>query len=83
LIVRESFLFTIYSRVSVQGVTSLGGHFATLCRELDLYEAKKKKSLLIFRKKMEILLFILIVKSLQKEQNSILKSTTMTPNLPE
>ena len=29
------------SRVSVQGVVSLGGHFATLCRELDFYEVKK------------------------------------------
>ena len=29
------------SRVSVQGVVSLGGHFATLCREFDFYEVKK------------------------------------------
>ena len=28
-------------RVSVQGVESLGGHFATLCREFDFYEVKK------------------------------------------
>ena len=28
------------TRVSVQGVESLGGHFATLCREFDFYEVK-------------------------------------------
>ena len=26
-------------KVSVQGVVALGGHFATLCRELDFYVA--------------------------------------------
>ena len=29
-------------RVSVQGVKSLGGHFACLCRGFELYEVKKK-----------------------------------------
>jgi len=43
------------TRVSVQGVESLGGHFATLCREFDFYEVKKK-ILLFFKKKREILL---------------------------
>ena len=28
-------------RVSVQGVESLGGHFATLCRRFDFYGSKK------------------------------------------
>ena len=28
------------NRDSVQGVVSLGGHFATLCREFDFYEEK-------------------------------------------
>ncbi len=28
-------------RVSVQGVKSLGGHFACLCREFEIYEVKK------------------------------------------
>ena len=32
---------TLGSRVSVQGVESLGSHFATLCREFDFYEVKK------------------------------------------
>ena len=43
-------------RVSVQGVKSLGGHFACLCRGFEFYEVKKKKMLLFFKKKMEILL---------------------------
>ena len=29
-------------RVSVQGVKSLGGHFARLCRGFDFYEVKKR-----------------------------------------
>ena len=29
------------TRVSVQGVKSLGGHFACLCRGFDFYEVKK------------------------------------------
>ena len=65
------------SRVSVQGVVSLGGHFATICRESDFYEVKKD-----FQKEKGntfTLLIIFVVKSLQKEH----KSTTMTPNLPE
>ena len=32
---------TCLTRVSVQGVESLGGHFATLCQEFDFYEVKK------------------------------------------
>ena len=28
-------------RVSVQGVKSIGGHFACLCRDFDFYEVKK------------------------------------------
>ena len=46
-------------RVSVQGVKSLGGHFAGLCRGFEVYEVKKKKLLLFFKKKMEILLHFL------------------------
>ena len=41
----------VRSRVSVQGVTSLGRHFATLCREFNFYEVKKK---LFFKKKRKI-----------------------------
>ena len=60
------------TRVSVQGVKSLGGHFACLCRGFELYEVKKK-SVTIFQKENGntfTLLIIFIVKSLQKEQNS-------------
>ena len=50
---------TCLTRVSVQGVESLGGHFATLFQEFDFYEVIYITLLIIF-----------IVKSLQKEQNS-------------
>ena len=43
-----------FIRVSVQGVKSLGGHFACLCRGFEFFE--EKKILLFFKKKMEILL---------------------------
>ena len=33
----------VQRRVSVQGVKSLGGHFASLCRGFEFYEVKKKK----------------------------------------
>ena len=33
---------------TVQGVKSLGGHFACLCREFDFYEVKK--NIIIFQK---------------------------------
>ena len=35
-------------RVSVQGVKSLGGHFACLCRGFEFYEVKK--NVIIFQK---------------------------------
>ena len=61
-------------RVSVQGVKSLGGHFARLCRGFEFYEVnKKKKIVIIFQKENEntfTLFIIFIVKSLQKQQNS-------------
>ena len=59
-------------RVSVQGVKSLGGHFACLCREFEFYEVKKK-IVIIFQKENGntfTLLIIFLVKSLQNEQNS-------------
>ena len=61
-----------YNRVNVQGVKSLGGHFACLCRGFEFYEVKKK-IVIIFQKENGntfTLLIIFIVKSLQKEQNS-------------
>ena len=59
-----------FLRVSVQGVKSIGGHFACLCREFNFHEVK---NIIIFRKDKGntfTLLIIFIVKSLQKEQNS-------------
>ena len=38
-------------RVSVQGVKSLGGHFACLCRGFEFYEVKKKKNCYYFSKR--------------------------------
>ena len=37
------------ARVSVQGIESLGSHFAALCWEFDFYEVKKK--ILLSKKK--------------------------------
>ena len=68
-----SMLCDIY-RVSVQGVKSLGGHFACLCRGFEFYEVKKIFFFVIIFQKENwntfTLLIIFIVKSLQKEQNS-------------
>ena len=36
------YVLTVFPRVSVQGAKSLGGHFACLCREFEIYEVKKK-----------------------------------------
>ena len=63
---------SVSSRVSVQGVKSLGGHFACLCRGFEFYEVKNLFFVIIFQKENEItftLFIIFIVKSLQKEQN--------------
>ena len=62
------------ARVSVQGVKSLGGHFACLCPGFEFYEVKKFFFFVIIFQKENgntfTLLIIFIVKSLQKEQNS-------------
>ena len=61
------------ARVSVQGVKSLAGHFACLCRGFEFYEVKKKKIVIIFQKENGntfTLLIIFTLKCLQKEQNS-------------
>ena len=58
-------------RVSVQGVKSLGGHFACLCRGFEFYEVKK--NVIIFQEENGntfTILIIFIVKSLQKLRNS-------------
>jgi hypothetical protein len=64
----------ITGRVSVQGVKSLGGHFACLCRGFEFYEVKNIFFFVIIFQKENgntfTLLIIFIVKSLLKEQNS-------------
>jgi hypothetical protein len=45
----------VVSNVGVQGVVALGGRFATLCQEVDFFEANIF-SVLIFEKKRQILL---------------------------
>ena len=40
----------MHYRVSVQGVKSLGGHFACLCRGFEFYEVKKNIFVIIFQK---------------------------------
>ena len=65
-------LVVALARVSVQGVKSLGGHFACLCRGFEFYEVLLF-SFIIFQKENGntlTLLIIFIVKSLQKDQNS-------------
>ena len=59
------------NRVSVQGVKSLGGHFACLCRGFEFYEVKKKNFVIIFQKENGntfTLFIIFIVKSFKKSK---------------
>ena len=44
------YILNAKSRVSVQGVKSLGSHFACLCRGFDFYEVKIEKNIIIFQK---------------------------------
>ena len=67
------YIIDVSPTVSVQGVKSLGGHFACLCRGFEYYEVKK--NVIIFQNENGntfTLLIIFIVESLQKEQNLIL-----------
>ena len=82
MILRNIFVFIlIVVKVSVQGVKSLGSHFACLCQGFDFSEVRK--IYIIFQKEKGntftiLIIFILkskVVKSLQKERNST--------NLPE
>ena len=61
-----------FSKVSVQGVVTLGGHFATLCQEVDFYEVFFFFIINFQEEKANTftLLIILIVKSLQIELHS-------------
>ena len=64
-------IFRYTCRVSVQGVKSLGGHFACFCQGFEFYEVKK--NVIFFQKENGntiTLLIIFIVNFFQKEQNS-------------
>jgi hypothetical protein len=69
------------TRVSVQGVASLGCHFETLCWEFHFREVKKN----IFQKEEgnTFTLLIIFVVTNSSKRVKWHKSTTMTPNLPE
>ena len=74
----------VLNRVSVQGVKSLGGHFACLCRGFDFYEVKKKKKYYYFSKRKWKYYFTFNHSPSEKSSKRPKhKSTTMTPNLPE
>ena len=48
----QNYYCSTKGRVSVQGVKSLGGHFACLCQGVDFYEVKKNFFfIIIFQKK--------------------------------
>ena len=66
-------------RVSVQGVESLGGHFATIFRKFDFYEGKKNIN--IFKKK--IGKYVYTLNHFQSEKSSKKqKSTNLTTMNP-
>ena len=75
---------TADSRVSVQGVKSLGGHFACLCRGFEFYEVKEKFPHYFSKRKWKYFYtfnhFYSEKSSKRAKQH---KSTTMIPNPPE
>ena len=64
LLYHHYFLCTI-TKVSVQGVKSICGHFACLCREFDFYEVKKYVSI-FHKEKGNTLTLLIIFYSLQR-----------------
>jgi hypothetical protein len=65
-------ILSLGDKISVQGVVALGGYFATLCQELDFYEANFLFIINFLKEKAYILTFLIIpiVKSLQIELHS-------------
>ena len=62
----QTVMLPLKLKLSLQGVDSIGGHFACLCQRFDFYEVfffQYEKGYTF------TLLIIFIVKSLQKEQN--------------
>ena len=83
-------------RVSVQGVESLGGHFACLCRGqsyrdmyisgrgFEFYEVKKKDCYYFSKRKWKYFYtFNHFYSEKSSKRAKYHKSTTVTPNLPE
>ena len=60
-----------YDRVSVQGVKSLGGHFACLCQGFDFYEVKTN-IIIIFQKEKGNTFTLFIIFIVQNNTNLIL-----------
>ena len=85
LVYDASKLSIVYVRVSVQGVKSLGGHFACLCRGFEFYEVKKNFFCYYFskRKWKYFYTFYHFYSEKSSKRAKQHKSTTMTPNLPE
>ena len=71
------------ARVSVQGVISLGDHFACLCRGFDFYEVKKKYHYFSKRNGKYFYTFNHFYSEKSSKRAKQHKSTTMIPNLPE
>jgi hypothetical protein len=72
-------------RVSVQGVKSLGGHFACLCQGFEIHEVNIKKNYRYFskRKGKYFYTFNHFYSEKSSKRGKQHKSTTMTPNLLE
>ena len=70
--------------ISVQGVKSLGGHFACLCRGFEFYEVKKNIFFSFSKRKWKsFYTFNHFYSEKSSKRAKQHKSTTMTPNLPE
>jgi hypothetical protein len=72
----------IFTRVSVQGVKSLGGHFACLCRGFDFYQVKKYYYFSKIKGKC-FYTFNHFYSEKSSKRAKQHKTTTMTPNLLE
>ena len=55
------------SKISVQGVVAIGGHFAALCQEVDVYEAFFYISFQREKTNTSTILIILTLKSLEMQ----------------
>ena len=70
-------------KIGVQGVKSLGGHFACLFRMFDFYEVKKSCYYFSKRKGIYFHTFNHFYSEKSSKRAKLHKSTTVTPNMPE